>query len=218
MPSLRLAPDVHLAIVDDDLVFLDAARDEYLCVPRRHKPAVMAAMIGTPSPSDLLDALSEEDLLVESSAGAAWEGPMPTTAETDLGISEGSIRVRLVDLLILGLAAVRTWHDIRRGRPAHWFARQRARGIRPCRSASVSEVHGIARMTAQLRPLVPRSGRCLVRSLLLLHMLDLRGARANWIFGVRTHPFDAHCWVEYDGVVLNDTLEHVRWYTPIVLV
>ncbi|MBO9378360.1 lasso peptide biosynthesis B2 protein [Sphingomonas histidinilytica] len=216
MPSLRLALDVHLAIVDGDLVFLDAARDEYLCVPRRHKSAVMAAMTGTPSPSDLLDALSEEGLLVESPAGTAWAGPMPTTAGTDLGISEGSIRVRLVDLLVLGLAAIRTWRDIRLGRPARWFARQRARGIRPRRSAPVSEVHGIARMTARLRPLVPRSGRCLVRSLLLLHMLELRGAHAKWIFGVRTHPFDAHCWVEHDGVVLNDTLEHVRWYTPIV--
>jgi hypothetical protein len=35
------------------------------------------------------------------------------------------------------------------------------------------------------------------------------------VFGVRTHPFEAHCWLEKDRVILDDTVEHVRWFTPI---
>ncbi len=67
----------------------------------------------------------------------------------------------------------------------------------------------------RLRPLIPRSGLCVPSSMLLLCYLRRHGIHAQWVFGVQTFPFEAHCWVEYDGVVLNDTLEHVCWYTPI---
>jgi hypothetical protein len=35
------------------------------------------------------------------------------------------------------------------------------------------------------------------------------------MFGVMTRPFKAHCWVQIEDVVLNDSLDHVRLFTPI---
>ena len=35
------------------------------------------------------------------------------------------------------------------------------------------------------------------------------GIPAELVLGVRTFPFEAHAWVELDGRVLNDDLDHV---------
>jgi hypothetical protein len=44
------------------------------------------------------------------------------------------------------------------------------------------------------------------------------GVSANWEFGVRPLPFSAHCWIEHDGMVLNDHLGHVSEYRKIMSV
>ena len=38
------------------------------------------------------------------------------------------------------------------------------------------------------------------------------------VFAVMTRPFAAHCWVQLDETVLNDRLDHVRKFTPILVV
>jgi len=48
---------------------------------------------------------------------------------------------------------------------------------------------------------------CLHRSLTLWALLRLQGIEARLIFGVHKpeNHFEAHAWVEYDGLVLNDS-------------
>jgi hypothetical protein len=53
---------------------------------------------------------------------------------------------------------------------------------------------------------------------LLLEFLAARGLAADWVFGVRTWPFSAHCWVQAGGIVLNDTVERVAPYRQILRV
>lgn len=218
MRALGLAPDVHLADVDGDLVFLDAAADQYLCLTRRSSRGVLSALADPAGPvgqNDILDALVAERLLVERADPAPWPGPVAETARADLGLDPPS-RLEAGDIVRLIIAAGRVALALRAGNPARWFAGRRAR--QPVSSSPDRDVIcEWSRRVDRLRPLVPRSGRCLVRSLLLLEYLRLRGADARWVFGVRTHPFEAHCWVEYDGVVLTDSLEHVRWFTPILV-
>jgi hypothetical protein len=59
---------------------------------------------------------------------------------------------------------------------------------------------------------------CLFDSLALLEYLARHGIYADWVFGVQTRPFAAHCWVQHDDIVFNDTVEHVSGYTPIMVV
>ena len=68
----------------------------------------------------------------------------------------------------------------------------------------------------QARPWIPFEGECLQRSFLLRHVLARRGIAADWIFGVRTWPFAAHCWLQIDDLVVGDRLERVALYTPIL--
>lgn len=69
-----------------------------------------------------------------------------------------------------------------------------------------------------LRPLFPRKYLCLFDSLALLEFLSMYGLHPSWVFGVQPDPFEAHCWLQYENVVLNDTMEVVSMYTPIMTV
>lgn len=42
------------------------------------------------------------------------------------------------------------------------------------------------------------------------------GCASTLVIGVRAEPFAAHSWVQVDQVVLNDTAEEVRRFTPIL--
>jgi len=51
--------------------------------------------------------------------------------------------------------------------------------------------------------LLPADSRCLVRSLVLMHVLARRGAETTFVLGVIPEPeFTAHAWIEHRGVPL----------------
>jgi hypothetical protein len=59
--------------------------------------------------------------------------------------------------------------------------------------------------------------RCLVRSLAVQRMLRRRGIGASQLqIGVRVEGgrLAAHAWVEMNGVVIGDSLQYVRRFTP----
>ena len=71
----------------------------------------------------------------------------------------------------------------------------------------------------RLRPLFyTLRSACLLDSLTLVHFLAAEGIHADWVFGVKTGPFDAHCWVQHGEVALNDAPDRVRQYSPILIV
>lgn len=90
------------------------------------------------------------------------------------------------------------------------------------RSASVANADLCAREIAsafyRMNALVTRHDQCLLRSLAMIRCLQAGKVEANLIFGVATRPFRAHCWVQHRDLVLNDTLEGIRNYTPILVV
>lgn len=60
--------------------------------------------------------------------------------------------------------------------------------------------------------------RCLARSIALAGCLAAIGDRCHVVLGVTCPPFSAHCWAQQGDTVLNDTLEEVQRYTPILVV
>jgi hypothetical protein len=59
---------------------------------------------------------------------------------------------------------------------------------------------------------------CLFESLALARFLVLQGIYPVWVFGVRTDPFTAHCWLQVNDIVLNETMETASRFTPIMAV
>lgn len=70
----------------------------------------------------------------------------------------------------------------------------------------------------RLRLFYPRPYLCLFDSLALIHFLARFDLYPDWVFAVRADPFEAHCWVQADAVVLNDTVERVASLHPIMVI
>lgn len=60
--------------------------------------------------------------------------------------------------------------------------------------------------------------RCLPRSIALAICLAARGVDVQLVIGVKIAPFGAHCWVQAGDEVLNETVEEVLRYEPIIAV
>lgn len=60
--------------------------------------------------------------------------------------------------------------------------------------------------------------RCLIRSLAFTALCRRRDIGVTLVLGVRDLPFAAHAWVQHRHLVVNDTLERVRLFTPILAV
>ena len=70
---------------------------------------------------------------------------------------------------------------------------------------SVNPWH-VAGATARVLSLLPTDSRCLMRSLVLLRLLAVRGVTSTLVIGVKTEPaFAAHAWVEWEGAGLLPT-------------
>ena len=206
-----LAPHVHIACVDGDIVLLDAATDRYACLPACDASEVRsgcAACWWDQGP--LVAELAAAGYLMPSDEPPEEGRPLPVPYEFDLHMLDGDVPVLTVaDLTAVALSAVRTGWRLAAQRPVHWLRQHGDEMPHP------DEAVALARRFAEAQLHLPRLSRCLPRSLPLLDFLTRRACPAQMVFGVRTHPFEAHCWVQAGNIVLNDTLSRVRWYTPI---
>ena len=69
-----------------------------------------------------------------------------------------------------------------------------------------------------LLPWLPFQGQCLHRAFMLRRLLARRGLSVHWVFGVRTWPFMAHCWLQAGDTLVADDLDRVLGFTPILVV
>jgi hypothetical protein len=98
-------------------------------------------------------------------------------------------------------------------------ARKAARAARGPQEVDPVRLRSLVTAFARLRPLFYTLRlACLLDSLTLLHFLSAEGIHPDWVFGVKTEPFDAHCWVQLGELLLNDVPDRVRQYSPILVV
>jgi Transglutaminase-like superfamily len=78
-------------------------------------------------------------------------------------------------------------------------------------------LHRLLTIFARLRPwFYTAHNKCLLDTLTLITFLSRYEVPANWVFGVVPKPFQAHCWAQCHRLVLNDSLEHMEYFTPIL--
>lgn len=78
---------------------------------------------------------------------------------------------------------------------------------------------GAARLCSvysRLRVIATGPRQCLFDSLALKLFLAKYGVYPDWIFGVRLNPFAAHCWLQHGNTLVNESLDSVRQFTPIM--
>jgi hypothetical protein len=97
------------------------------------------------------------------------------------------------------------------------FARKQ-RALTPPSSFPLQKTKQLVAAFNWLRPFYDRQYLCLFDSLALLDFLSQYTIYPTWVFGVQSEPFAAHCWVQDKDRLLNDTVERVRLYTPVLAI
>ena len=207
-------PGVHLTRIDADLVVLDVGRDRYHCLPGLADQLVIApdGRLDSPDPGLLAE------LIAAGLAVAVRPEPLPAAA-----VELGPLALRetppapappRADILRAGLALAAATAAFRRRSLAQLIVHgASARPVRPVDEALVARLVGAARIA---RPWIPFEGECLQRAFQLRWLLARWDVTVDWVFGVRTWPFGAHCWLQSGDLVIGDRLDRVRRYTPIL--
>lgn len=206
---------VHLAWRGDDIVVLDTCNDAYSC------------LIGAAwhvQPADRADAvLAHTEILDELiSAGLVTLQPPSdkrASSRTPTKTLSPCLTSRTSDALAVALNAIDGGFAFRGRAFAELIAPLPPRQIAsPDGSESFERLHRLVSAFCTLLPWLPYQGQCLHRAFMLRRLLAGQGLHVDWVFGVRTWPFMAHCWLQADDVLLADDLDRVLGFTPILVV
>lgn len=206
-----LRPNVRACVDQSVVVFLDLENDRYLSIDLRRAPQIEGVCEGA-SP-DAASSLVARGLIEATPAPSREEGcaaALTTSADPNYF---RSCRVTMFDTVAMLHACLRASITVRARRLDRAFdAFARRKRVHKPAKIEVAELVG---RFERMRPWYPRSRVCLFDSLALMNFLVAFGHRPQIVMGVRATPFAAHCWVESDGVCLNDSTEICQSYTRI---
>jgi Transglutaminase-like superfamily len=234
-----LAPHVYPCISGQHVVLMDLERDKYVAVVPAHRLAgwVRGWPVGAVETSDFpSNADGAQDALVSQmlahgmlvtdpyvgkpAVPVATARPQRSLVEFDLDMRP---RTTAAQLWRFGRSCLRAQLSLKL-RPIQSIVeavrdRKARRAAGEAHETDPARLRSLVTAFARLRPLFyTLRCACLLDSLTLLHFLGAEGIHPDWVFGVKTEPFDAHCWVQHGEVLLNDEPDRVRQYSPILVV
>jgi hypothetical protein len=215
-PPLHFPAHVHAVALGDDIVVLDSAADSYLCLPDGASLIALGRDGRTLTPADdaVADALIAAGLAQGGAPAQPGSGPPPALPTQGLP-DAGRLAVGWRDALTLAACVLDVLVHYR-GRPfAAILAFAGAGRARARRRVARADVVTLAQRFQVAAVWLPIPRKCLARSFALLRFLQRSGHDARWVFGVRTWPFGAHCWLQVGDVVLDDLPERLVQYRPI---
>lgn len=209
-----LAPHIHLAFCDRDLVVLDVRADTYALLVDAAPLVLLGARRGElHAAPDVIGDLQTLGLIADGPSDtpppslpgltgeiAPHPGPLPRSL----------LFCAAVDSLVSTAAFAR--------KPFAALIETAARRRTQVRPVTDEEIARIVGAFQAIHPWIPFEGDCLQRGYRLHHNLHRAGIAARWVFGVRTWPFLAHCWVQVGDRVVGDTRERVEGFSPILAV
>lgn len=234
MPHYALARHVFVCVQGEHVVFLDVRQDRYLALDCAKTAGLGDIVAGWPvaspasetnrgSLSAVISLLLDKQILTAADSG---KSAAPVTSEVPRGdvitdVPDEEPRVSLVGILRFARSAIRASLMLKYRSLESTVARVSARR-QHCPAAQdmpdIERVGALVEMFATLRPFFfTAKDACLFDALALSEFLASYGVYPNWVFAVQARPFAAHCWLQLGPTVLNDTVEHVRRYTPIMV-
>lgn len=103
--------------------------------------------------------------------------------------------------------------------PLHWIVQNHKAGLRhQSHRNQTSNALLLARIYYQLRPLLIKSRICLYDSLAFSYFCRIYKIYPQIVFGVTGEPFQAHCWAQYQQLILNDVPQNIKKYQPIMAI
>lgn len=210
-----LASGVSACVADSRLVFLDLQADRYLMI----EPRTEAILLDRARTSSDLDGCAELDRL------CALGLLVPTADERPLDLCVAPPPERS---LLEQPWRRPSWHVLAGAAGSvlaatatlHWRGLARAiQGIPDSGRTSEDDVDRTlwhAAAFAELRLAIRTLDRCLPLSLALVRRARPTDREVRLIIGVKLGPFGAHAWAQRGPLVLNDRLDAVRAFTPVL--
>jgi hypothetical protein len=220
-------------------VVLDIKNDCYLSVDRQEFEALGPRLHGwrcedkttaaefafvPPHASELAEGLLARGILSERSDTGKPVTPVATSAPKSAIESRTQhlgLGIRFVSAPAFFLATTRADFRLRRLTLQKLVTALKRRRTRAGNSSEPFDWNVATRLTEifqSLRLIYPRPYLCMYDSLALLEFFALHSLFPMWVFGVSVDPFKAHCWIQQEDVVIGDTIERVRSYSPIMCV
>lgn len=235
MDTIRyyLSPNMYVCVAAGQIVILDLRRDRYLSLDA-DASMLLRAHIDLLSSKDgllqtdpeagigeILSRLAVNGILSTVAPRAADDDRHPLLAPTSAIAPRPPFRgnvsahhaARYVASVISAKSALRmrTLYGI--------VLRERRRTTAPSSAGGTFDPVRVALLCSvysRLRVIATGPRQCLFDSLALKLFLAKYGLFPQWIFGVRLRPFAAHCWLQHGDTLVNDSLDFVRRFTPIM--
>lgn len=221
MSTYAFPPHVHAALLNGVYVLLDEHADRYLCMTEQQS-GLLAALLrgeGGAETRSFAGALVSRGILSGPALPAPVVPRLSPPASSAFGRKKaGTLLPGEWPALLLTARDLRQIRKKRLTDSLHKIREQKT-GLRPAGPPSAEDAGAAAaRFNGLCDLFLTRTDACLPRSLLLTGFLLRRQIPADLVIGVKLGPFAAHAWVEYGGCVLNDHLETVQEYVPILRV
>jgi hypothetical protein len=215
-----LAPGLSFCTTDNRRVFLDVKRDRYFCLGDAADRSFARLIAGSDLGCEdlhLLGTLVQRGVLrtVETAATPVACGTLPTprtslfkaAAEPSLWPAVRALAAFLLARLRLRFAGL---DNSLRG-----IARSKAKiGAVPDTRAAAETIAATFHHAAAF---ATTRDMCLPHSLAVAGACLRRNVPAALVLGVRLSPFGAHSWVQLHDAIVNDSIDNVRDYTPILI-
>lgn len=232
MHQFLLCPHIHVCATEDGAVILDLKHEQYFGLTAEQYDQLRAC-VGTntatvgdqPARNDhCADEFLNAGVITEDAQCGKALRMIESRASQAISFEEvigSQTPVRLAEIANLSIAWAVATTLFKRFSLAATVSRVHARSDKNRTSAAraVSKAHRLAVTYQRIRPIfLTAQGKCVLDSLVLIEFLARYEVFPSWVFGVQTQPFWAHSWVQYGELVLNDTVENVRAFRPIMAV
>ena len=214
----RLLPTATAAIVSSRIVLLDIRQDRYFMVPEIQCPAFQAwleARDGSAPPGSVTRLFERGGIARSGDPDPSNTAAQTVQVPTMLAVPPQSDRPTIGEKLHIASLVAATRLALR-VRPLRKILGRRDRRLIYRAAGATQRVRERCSLYDSARPLIPIARNCLVDSLALDGWLAGEDLACRLVFGVTVQPFAAHCWLQTVDAVLNDGLDRVSRFTPIL--
>lgn len=223
---LALRERLAFCIGEEQSVFLDTEKWRYFALPEKLDEIFRQWTGGAVETLSI----SETELLVRAGilvqVGSICRQPVPLHGTVSRTIYpqedfQRDSRRSSSKLTVVRAAVQQAWCSwlVRRGKISNFYSIQCS--SHECRTDPLSDRNSeilseLALAFERTDNVFGNHDRCLVRSMAFVALCRQRGIEAMLVLGIRDLPFSAHAWVQHRQLVVNDTLERVSLFTPIL--
>lgn len=217
---LRLRDGLHFCNCAGRIVFLDVHTDRYFALSGKADQAFRAWIAGevtVEEPDEHLNCLMRINVLVLDT-GHGKIGIVPS-----LQCATRDFQPRPVgSAFLVGAKAFLLRYGARRNirsqslRAVLRDVRERKAALTFFAQDAVAEISLACKAFGSTGWVFQSKDQCLPEAIALHRLCLNRGVPASLFIGVSVNPFTAHCWVQHGDAVINDRVERIRQFTPIL--